>query len=81
MGIDLMMEKENILDGRQEEKFYYGKEKERAKGLSDLVFDKGIECWRVCAVSFLIQFLSDGQANSFGAVMLVSCDMPPFQRV
>ena len=73
-----MMEKENILDGRREEKIYYGKEKERAKEHSDLVFDKGIECWRVCAVSFLIQFLSDGQVNSFGAVMLVSYDVPQF---
>ena len=65
-----MMEKEKILDGRQEERFYDGKEK--AKEHSGVIFDKGIKCWSVCAVSFLLQFLVGGQVNSFGAVMVVS---------
>ena len=69
-GFEFMMEKEKILDGRQEERFYDGKEK--AKEHSDVIFDKGIKCWSVCAVSFLLQFLVGGQVNSFGAVMLVS---------
>ena len=64
------MEKEKILDGRQEERFYDGKEK--AKEHSDVIFDKGLKCWSVCAVSFLLQFLAEGQVNSFGAAMVVS---------
>ena len=67
-----MMEKEPILDGRLEERFYDRKEKEKNKEHSDVVFDKGIKCWSVCAVSFLLQFLAEGQVNSFGAAMVVS---------
>ena len=67
-----MMEKEAILDGRLEERFYDRKEKEKVKEHSDVVFDKGIECWSVCAVSFLLMFLTEGQVNSFGAAMVVS---------
>ena len=81
IGFEFKMENKNILDGKQEERSYGIEEKKKSKEHSDIVFDKGIKCWSVCAVSFLIQFLSDGQANSFGAVMLVSCDMPPFQRL
>ena len=72
-GFEFMMEKEKILDGRQEERFYDGKEK--TKEHSDFIFDKGLKCWSVCAVSFLLQFLAEGQVNSFGAAMVVSCDM------
>ena len=73
-----MMEKENILDGGLGG-LKDGKEHEKAKKDSDIVFDRGIECWSVCAVSFLLQFLAMGQVNSFGAAMMVSCNMPPFK--
>ena len=69
MGFEFIMEKENILDGRVEERFYG---KENAREHSDIVFDRGIKCWSVCAVSFLLQFLAEGQVNSFGAAMVVS---------
>ena len=67
-----MMEKENILNGRLEERFYVRNEKEKTKEHSDVIFDKGIKCWSVCAVSFLLQFLAEGQVNSFGAALVVS---------
>ena len=47
---------------------------------SDIVFDRGLKCWSVCAVSFLLQFLAMGQVNSFGAAMMVSCSMPPLKK-
>ena len=72
MGFEFMMEKENILDGRLKERFYVRNRKENAREHSDIVFDKGIKCWSVCAVSFLLQFLAEGQVNSFGAAMVVS---------
>ena len=66
-----MMEKENILDGGLE-RLYDGKENKKAKKDSDTVFDRGLKCWSVCAVSFLLMFLTEGQVNSFGAAMVVS---------
>ena len=72
MLFNFMMEKEPILDGRLEERFYDRNEKEKVKEHSDVVFDKGITCWSVCAVSFLLMFLAEGQVNSFGAAMVVS---------
>ena len=72
MGFEFMMEKENILDGRLKERFYVRNGKENAREHSDIVFDKGIKCWSVCVVSFLLQFLAEGQVNSFGAAMVVS---------
>ena len=75
IGFEFSMENQNILDGRQEERFYGREEKEKSKEHSD-VYDKGIKCWSVCAVSFLLQFLVGGQVNSFGAVMLVSLWVP-----
>ena len=74
-----MMEKENILDGGLE-RLNDGKEIKKAKKDSDIVFDRGLKCWSVCAVSFLLQFLAMGQVNSFGAAMMVSCNMPTFKR-
>ena len=66
------MENENILDGRLEERFHGREEKKKAKEHSDIVFDKGIKCWSVCTVSFLLMFLAEGQVNSFGAAIVVS---------
>ena len=71
-GFEFMMEKEKILDGRQEERFYGREEKKKFQEHSDIVFDKGIKCWSVCALSFLLMFLTEGQVNSFGAAMVVS---------
>ena len=66
------MENKNILDGRQEERFYGREEKKKFQEHSDIVFDKGITCWSVCAVSFFLMFLTEGQVNSFGAAIVVS---------
>ena len=71
VGFEFSMENQNILDGRQEETFYGREEKKKSKEHSD-VYDKGIKCWSVCAVSFLLMFLTEGQVNSFGAAMVVS---------
>ena len=72
IGFEFKMENQNILDGRQEERFYGREEKKKYKEYSDMVFDKGIKCWSVCAVSFLLMLLTEGQVNSFGAAMAVS---------
>ena len=74
-----MMEKENILDGGLG-RLHDGKDNEKDKKDSDIVFDRGLKCWSVCAVSFLLQFLAMGQVNSFGAAMMVSCSMPPLKK-
>ena len=72
IGFEFKMENESILDGKQEERFYDREEKKKSKEHSDIVFDKGIKCWSVCALSFLLMFLTEGQVNSFGAAMVVS---------
>ena len=72
IGFVFKMENKNILDGKQEERFYGREEGKKSKEHSDIVFDKGIKCWSVCAVSFLLMFLTEGQVNSFGAAMVVS---------
>ena len=72
IGFEFKMEDKNILDGKQEERFYSSEERKKSKEHSDIVFDKGIKCWSVCAVSFLLMFLTEGQVNSFGAAMVVS---------
>ena len=81
IGFEFKMENQNILDGRQEERFYGREEKKKYKEYSDMVFDKGIKCWSVCAVSFLLMFLTEGQVNSFGAAMAVSWDKTQFKRL